>query len=320
MKDCYGREITYLRLSVTQLCNLRCRYCMPADGVCKKRHEEMMTMEEMITAVNAAATLGIRKLRITGGEPLMKKNIVSICREAASVPGIEELCLTTNGILLPGSAESLKQAGVQRINISLDTINEEKYSWITGGGKLSDALKGVEAALDAGFEKIKINTVLIGGFNDDEIPELAGLTMKYPVDVRFIELMPMYDGGDFDEKAYIPGSRVQEILPQLQPVPESDDQPGTARMLNLPGAKGKIGLINPISSDFCGRCSRIRITADGYVKPCLHSSLEFPVRGMNEEEMRCQIIAAIKEKPKRHGVLSEKERSRAGRNMNQIGG
>ena len=162
MHDKYGREITYLRLSVTELCNLRCRYCMPEDGVCKKRHDEMLTREEMIMAVRAAAALGIRKLRITGGEPLVKAGIVDLCREAAAVEGIHEVCLTTNATLLPKLAAPLREAGVNRLNISLDTLDAEKYRYITRLGELEEAMKGLEAALSCGYEKIKSNTVLIG--------------------------------------------------------------------------------------------------------------------------------------------------------------
>ena len=208
MIDTYGRQITYLRLSVTELCNLRCRYCMPEDGVCKKRHEEMLTQEEMIMAIRAAAALGIRKLRITGGEPLVKSNIVELCRAAAAVEGIEDVCLTTNGTLLPKLAAPLREAGVRRLNISLDTLDAEKFRYITRIGRLEDATAGIEASLAAGFEKIKINSVLIGGFNDDEIPALAGLTRRWPVDLRFIELMPMYDSGDFGPEAFSSPTRL----------------------------------------------------------------------------------------------------------------
>ena len=195
MIDAYGRKITYLRLSVTELCNLRCRYCMPEDGVCKKRHEDMLTQEEMLTAVKAAAELGITKLRITGGEPLVKRDILSICRGVARTEGIKEVCITTNGLLLPELAKPLREAGVSRVNISLDTLDEKKYAYITRRGSLEGAMRGIESALAAGFDKVKINTVLIGGFNDDEIPALAELTRQYPVDLRFIELMPMVDSG-----------------------------------------------------------------------------------------------------------------------------
>ncbi|MBQ9032447.1 MAG: GTP 3',8-cyclase MoaA [Parasporobacterium sp.] len=317
MIDSYGRTITYLRLSVTELCNLRCRYCMPEDGICKKSHEQMLTEEEMICAVRAAAGLGIRKLRITGGEPLVKKNILSLCRKAVQVPGITEVCLTTNATLLPELAAPLKEAGVKRINISLDTLNEEKYRYITRRGDLSQALSGIEAAVSAGFDKIKINAVLIGGFNEEEIPALAELTRKYSADVRFIELMPMYDGGEFGPDAYIPCERVKEVLPDLQ---ELDPDGGVAKLYTLPGAMGNIGLISPLSRHFCGSCNRIRITADGRIKPCLHREAEYSIKGLKEEQMAEQIRLAIERKPQWHGELSAKQRSCAGRTMNQIGG
>ena len=169
MLDSFGRNITYMRVSVTDLCNLRCRYCMPEDGVCKRTHAEMLTEDEIITAMKAAASLGITKLRITGGEPLVKKNIASICRRAAQIPGIREICVTTNGTLLPELAKPLREAGVSRVNISLDTLDADKFRYITRRGELSQAVDGIHAALDAGFEKVKLNAVLIGGFNDDEI-------------------------------------------------------------------------------------------------------------------------------------------------------
>lgn len=317
MKDSYGREINYLRLSVTDLCNLRCRYCMPEDGVCKQSHTQMLTEDEMIQAVNVAASLGITKLRITGGEPLVKKNIVSICRRAAQVEGIREVCLTTNGVLLPQLAKPLKEAGVKRLNLSLDTLNAEKYAYITRIGKLEDFLAGLDAAFDAGFEKIKINAVLIGGFNDDEIVELANLTRQYPVDMRFIEMMPMYDSGDFKESAFIPYIRVLDVLPEAQPVPQDG---GVARLYRLPGAQGNIGLISPISAHFCGECNRLRLTADGKLKPCLHGREEYVIKGLDEAGMRNMMRQAILSKPHWHGDLDALHRSQAGRNMNQIGG
>ena len=317
MRDAFGREITYLRLSVTELCNLRCRYCMPAEGVCKRPHGEMLTQEEMILAVTAAAELGVNKLRITGGEPLVKKNIVSICEEAARVPGIREIGLTTNGTLLPTLAEPLRRAGVNRLNISLDTLDPEKYAWITRVGTLDRAVEGIEAALDAGFEHTKINAVLVGGLNDDEIRPLAELSVKYPVDVRFIELMPMVDRGVFGPEAFIPCDRVVEALPELEALSESD---GVARMYRLPGGQGRIGLISPVSAHFCGACNRLRLTADGKVKPCLHSPLEFPLKGLDKEGMKRQLLAACAAKPERHEALSYESRSHSGRSMNRIGG
>lgn len=317
MIDRLGREITYLRISVTDKCNLRCRYCMPEAGVCKKSHADMLTEDEIVTAVEAAASLGITKLRLTGGEPLVKKNIVSICRRAAAVEGIREVCLTTNGVRLPELAGQLRQAGVIRLNLSLDTLDEEKYAYITRVGKLEAFHAGLQAALEAGFEKIKINSVLIGGFNEADIPALAALTRQYPVDVRFIELMPMYDGGDFDQRAFIPCSRVLEQLPEAVPV-QADG--GVAKLYRLPEAKGNIGLISPLSAHFCASCNRIRLTADGKVKPCLHSGDEYSLKGLELSEMRRVLQEAIWNKPAWHGDLDAQHRSKAGRNMNQIGG
>ena len=317
MTDRLGREITYLRLSVTDRCNLRCRYCMPEEGVCIKKHSDMLSEEEMVTAVEAAAALGITKLRITGGEPLVKKNILSICRRAASVPGIREVCLTTNGTLLPGLAGRLWEAGVSRLNLSLDTLDPRKYAHITRLGSLDDFMDGLGAALDAGFEKIKLNAVLIGGFNDDEIVPLAELTRRYGVDMRFIEMMPMYDGGDFDEKSFIPCTKVLEQLPDAIPV---DRDGGVARLYRLPGARGNIGLISPVSAHFCGSCNRIRVTADGKIRPCLHSPEEYSLKRLDFEGMKAVLAEAIWNKPAWHGELDALHRSRAGRNMNQIGG
>ena len=317
MIDKLGRDITYLRISLTDKCNLRCRYCMPEEGVCRRQHHEMMNEDEVVTAVQVAASLGIHKIRLTGGEPLVKKNIVSICRRVAEVEGVREVCLTTNGLLLPQLAKELRKAGVKRLNLSLDTLDPEKYAYITRIGKLEQFRAGLEAALDAGFDKVKINAVLIGGFNDDEIEALAGLTMEYPVDMRFIELMPIQDHDEFGESAYVPYSRVLEKLPQAVPV-EKDG--GVAKLYRLPGAKGNIGLISPISAHFCGECNRIRLTADGKLKPCLHSAEEYSIKGLDQNGMMAVFQEAIWNKPAWHGDLDAVNRSKAGRNMNEIGG
>ena len=315
MLDRFGRTITYLRVSVTERCNLRCRYCMPAEGV--SNCPEELSREELLRAMEAAADLGIRKLRITGGEPLVRRDIVELCAGAAAIDGIQELCITTNGTLLPELARPLKEAGVRRVNISLDTLDARKYAAISRCGSLDQAWKGLEAALDADFEKIKLNAVLIGGFNDDEIPALAELTKQYPVDMRFIELMPMVDSGEFGPEAFIPCSTVLEKLPEAQPV-EQDG--GVAKLYRLPGAQGNLGLISPVSAHFCAECNRLRLTADGKLKPCLHSAAEYSLRGLDAEGMRAQFEAAILGKPRWHGVLSATEHSKAGRSMNRIGG
>ena len=317
MIDKLGRDITYLRISLTDKCNLRCRYCMPEEGVCKRTHQEMMSEDEVVAAVEVAASLGIHKIRLTGGEPLVKKNIVSICRRVAAVEGIREVCLTTNGLLLPQLAKDLREAGVKRLNLSLDTLDADKYAYITRIGKIEQFRAGLEAALNAGFDKVKINAVLIGGFNDDEIEALADLTREYPVDMRFIELMPIQDHDEFGESAYVPYSRVLERLPDAVPVARDG---GVAKLYRLPGALGNIGLISPISAHFCGECNRLRLTADGKLKPCLHSADEYSIKGLGKDGMRADFEEAIWNKPAWHGDLDAVNRSKAGRNMNEIGG
>lgn len=321
MQDSFGRTITYMRLSVTDLCNLRCRYCMPEEGVEKLTHPEMLTEDEMVDAVRAAASLGISKIRITGGEPLVKKNILSLCERIGQIEGIEEMAITTNGTLLPKMAAPLRAVGIRRVNISLDTLDPDKYARMTRRGSFEEAWAGVMAALEAGFEKVKLNAVLIGGFNDDEIEDLVGLTKRYPMDVRFIELMPMAGSDEFGQSAHIAGDEVLRRVPDLQPAGEEHLHSGqVARMYQLPGAKGRVGLINPLSHSFCSACNRIRLTADGKLKPCLHSSQEISLKGLDLDGMREKMREAIAAKPKEHPVLDATHRSDAGRQMNEIGG
>ena len=311
MRDSYGRDITYMRVSVTDLCNLRCRYCMPAEGVIKKSHDDIMSEEEIITVIESASELGIRKIRFTGGEPLVKKNIISICRRTHEIPGINEICITTNGILLPQFAQSLKDSGVERVNISLDTLRPEKYSYITRGGNIADVLRGIESAIQTGF-RVKINTVLIMGFNDDEISDMAGMTRDNDIDIRFIELMPMVE--NFAD-GFISSQKILDMLPDIEPL-ESD---GVAKIYSLKNARGRIGFISPISESFCDSCNRIRLTADGYLKPCLHSKTEIFIRHKTKDEIKSLIINAIMSKPKRHN-LNANHITESLRTMNRIGG
>ncbi len=324
MRDKYNREIKYLRVSLTELCNLRCRYCMPYDGVCKKKHEEMMTEEETISAIRVAAKLGITKIRLTGGEPLLKKNIVNIVSNIKKIDGIEEVCMTTNAVLLDKYANDLKNAGLDRINISLDTLKEDKFKYITRLGNLQDTLNGLDKALEVGFKKIKINTVLIGGFNDDEIVDFAKITIDKPIDVRFIELMPMYDSGDFGEKAFMPYDKALERIITYfgnDNIEKSENAKGSvAKLYKIKDAKGHLGFISPVNNHFCAECNRIRLTADGKLKPCLHSSQEIVIKGLSEDEMEKKIVEAIYAKPEKHDELSYVSRSKSNRNMNEIGG
>lgn len=315
MQDAVSRPITYLRLSVTDRCNLRCAYCMPEQGVEKLAHADICSLEELAEMVSAAAACGITKVRITGGEPLVRRGLPSLCRAIRGIPGIRELCLTTNGGRLSEYAKPLFDAGVDRLNVSLDTLDAAKYARITRGGRLSDVLSGIEDAVKAGFPYPKLNVVLIGGFNDDEIERYVDLTRDTPTEVRFLELMPVGQCAAWDRSRFVSADTVLEKCPAL--VPEADI--GTARRYRIPGHAGTVGLIAPLSHKFCATCDRIRITADGRLKPCLHSDIEIPLRGLHGEELAAGIQQGIREKPVCH-ELNRTGKSDTHRNMNAIGG
>lgn len=314
MRDCYGRTIDYLRLSVTDLCNYRCRYCMPAAGVEKRPHREILSVEEITEFSRAAVHCGVWKIRLTGGEPLVRHGIVEICRQLADIPGLRELCMTTNGSLLPELAKPLRRAGVARLNISLDTLNPDKFASITRRGTLSAVLDGLRAAEDAGFSNLKLNTVLIGGFNSDEIVDFVNLTLHHPWEIRFIELMPMGECADWNQTRFLSSNAVLNACPDLRPV----DSDGVARRFRLANAAGTVGLISPLSHEFCGDCRRIRITSDGHLKGCLHSREELPLRGLHGQALENAIREGIRQKPERHHL--GESGSNTPRDMNEIGG
>ncbi len=315
MNDTLGRKITYLRLSVTDLCDLRCIYCMPEHGVPKRAHSEICSLEELCDMAAAAVSLGVRKVRITGGEPLVRRGVVSLCRMLRALPGLEELCLTTNGVRLPELAAPLREAGVDRLNISLDTLRPERYRSITRIGELSSVLRGLDAAEAAGFSHTKLNCVLMGGVNDDEIEDFVRLTQARPLSVRFIELMPMGACAKWEKARFLPAGAVLDRVPEL--VPAGTD--GVSRLYRIPGAAGTVGLIEPMSHAFCAECSRIRITADGKLKPCLHADTEIALRGLHGEALLDAIRQGIARKPERH-ALTRDGQSHAGRCMSEIGG
>ena len=314
MLDGCGRTIDYLRLSVTDLCNYRCRYCMPADGVCKRPHGDILSVEELVEIGRAAVKCGVKKIRLTGGEPLVRRGILDICHGLRAIPGLEELCLTTNGSLLPSMAAPLREAGVDRLNISLDTLRPDRFREMTRLGTLSDVLEGIRAAEDAGFTNLKLDTVLIGGFNDDEIGDFLLLTMEHPWEIRFIELMPMGPCAEWEKFCFL---SVDSILQRYTTLQKIGTQ-GVARRYRLPGAKGTIGLISPMSHDFCADCRRIRVTADGKLKGCLHSREELPLRGLHGKDLEDAICRGILQKPQRHHLAEHP--SDTPRTMNQIGG
>lgn len=314
MKDGYGRDIYYLRLSVTDLCNLRCVYCMPAGGVEKRRHEDVLTVEELEEIARSAGRCGIRKIRLTGGEPLVRRGIVDICARTAAAPGVEEVCMTTNGLLLPKLAPELRKAGLRRVNISLDTLSPELYRELTRVGNIEDAVSGLKAALD-NFQTVKINAVLIGGTNEPEIRQMVYITKDAPVELRFIELMPIGECAHWPRERFLENSAVLEAVPELEPCGTS----GVARLFSLPNARGRVGLISPLSSHFCPECNRIRITPDGRLKPCLHSAQEIELRGFHGAELDAKLREGICVKPMRHH-LSPASPSESLRGMSRIGG
>ncbi|MFZ5352491.1 MAG: GTP 3',8-cyclase MoaA [Bacillota bacterium] len=321
MKDKQGRNINYIRVSVTDRCNLRCRYCMPEEGIVKKEHSEMLALEEIYKVIEACMPLGINKVRLTGGEPLVRKGIVELISKLSKLEQIKDIALTTNGVLLAEYADDLKKAGLSRVNISLDTLDGNKYRSITRCGKIQDVLNGIEAAKACNLTPIKINTVLIGGFNDDEIEDFVNLTKYGNIDVRFIELMPIGQASSWTKDKFIPNSIVLDRVKELEEV-EGYDPGSTARYYKLPDALGKVGLINPISHKFCSECNRIRLTADGKLKPCLHSNQEIDIKSILREDggnLFSAIEAAVYSKPLQHN-LEDKEYIPINRDMFRIGG
>jgi cyclic pyranopterin phosphate synthase len=290
---------------------------MPAAGIAKKDKEKHLSFNDIISLVRAGAELGIKKIRLTGGEPLLRKDIIKLVEEIRAVPGIEELAMTTNGLLLSEYAADLKKVGLDRVNISLDTLDREKYYHITRGGDLDKVLQGIETAHKNGLEPVKINTVLMKNFNETEISDLVNMTKNENTDVRFIELMPLGEGISWYDSYYLPGDTVLKKIPQLT---KADQEPGgTARIYRLPEGKGKVGLIEAVSHSFCSTCNKIRITSTGKIKPCLHMKEEtdiFKLRsdGMSDKEI---IMQSIKEKPFSHQINTKQYLEK---NMFEIGG
>ncbi|MGF7060605.1 GTP 3',8-cyclase MoaA [Brassicibacter mesophilus] len=318
MIDSYGRRINYLRISVTDLCNLRCRYCMPEQGIYKVEHRDVLTLEEVYKVAQAFISLGIDKIRLTGGEPLIRKGIVNLVEDISKLDKVKDLSMTTNGILLKKYARDLKNAGLNRVNISLDTLNADKYSSITRGGKLKDVLDGIAEAKSVGLTPIKINTVLIGGFNVDEIEELVYLTENEEIDVRFIELMPVGEAAGWAVDKFSPNQIILDKVKALTKI-ENVDPSSPAVYYRLPNGKGRVGIINPISCKFCDNCNRVRLTAQGKLKLCLHSNEEIDLKETLRSggDIEKVIRESIMQKPESHHL---EEGKYIDKNMFQIGG
>ena len=313
MKDRFGRNITYLRISVTDLCNLRCKYCMPESGVKSLCHSDILSIEEIVEIVKVASKNGIKKIRLTGGEPLVRRGFINLCKQISEINEIEDIAITTNGVYLKSMADELFENKVRRINFSLDTLIKEKYNDITRRNDFDKTMESLFYAIKKGF-KVKINVVLIGGFNDDEIEDFVNLANDYDLEVRFIELMQIGETANWSKDKFVSNKFVLEKVPEL----EFDGVSGVAKIYKIKGQKGRIGLISPISCSFCEDCNRIRLTSDGKLKPCLHSKDEINLKGLSGEELEEVFKRGIYEKPEKHHL--EDGKSESARDMNKIGG
>lgn len=326
--DSLARPISYLRISVTDRCNLRCIYCMPAEGIPHKfPHEEILRYEEIARVVEAAAGLGINKVRLTGGEPLARLGIAELVRMIASIPGIDDISMTTNGILLARHAQELKDAGLHRVNVSLDTLQPTRFRQITRLGELEDVLAGIEAAERAGLHPIKVNNVVMRGLNDDEIADFARLTLTRPWHIRFIEIMPVGETAEQAKMGFVPvaeiRARIEAEVGPLEPSDGAGRGAGPARYYRLPNAPGTIGFISAVSEHFCFHCNRLRLTADGKLRPCLLSDQEIDIRaalrrGAGLQELQAILRQAVEQKPAGHHLAEDI--TATGRLMSQIGG
>lgn len=330
MLDSYSREINYLRVSITDRCNLRCIYCRPKEGISLQGHDDILRYEEMLRVISLAVKLGLVKVRLTGGEPLIRRGFVDFIAELKAIDGLKDISLTTNGILLEPFARSIYDAGIRRINISLDSLNRDKYRQMTRGGNLDDVLRGIARAEEIGFSPIKINTVAIRGFNDDEALDFAALADEKPFQVRFIELMPVGKTGIDSGNDYIPASQLIERISrryELVPLKEKKNKSdGPAKIFKIEGGRGEIGFINPVSDHFCKTCNRMRLTADGKLRVCLLNDEEVDVKQAlrdhcSDTELEHLIWKAVLLKPEQHDMIcTENSLKKCSRNMSEIGG
>lgn len=335
MKDTFGREISYLRIAVTDRCNLRCVYCMPEEGVDFRPHEEILSYEEIQKVVKIAVPLGITKIRITGGEPLVRKDIAGFIADLRAIPGIEEIAVTTNGILLPRLAAPLKKAGLDRVNISLDSLRPDRYKEITRGGDLSKVIHGIKLALDLGLKPVKINVVVVKGFNDDEVMDFVQFAKENEVHVRFIEFMSIGESRTWKNRGYVDNAQLKDriSLKDMTLTALSEEEVsvlgnGPAEYFKVKDGLGTIGFISPVSNHFCSRCNRMRLTADGKLRPCLLSDRYVDIKtalrsGASHDELQALVKKAIWNKPEEKEInqtQAEKDKKDDLTYMSQIGG
>jgi len=310
LQDSHGRAIRDLRISITDRCNFRCFYCMPKEAMEWQPKGEILTFEEIVTLTEVFVSLGISKLRVTGGEPMLRRDIEKLIARLAVIPGVEDLAMTTNAHFLRGRAQGLKEAGLQRLTISLDSLDAERFALLTGRNELSQVLDGIDAAIEAGLDPVKVNSVVIRGINDDQAVGFAAFAREKGVRVRFIEFMPLDNGKVWKREMVVPGEELRERISAVYPLErvKSNNLSETARRWRFAdGAPGEIGFINPVSQPFCGHCSRIRLTADGMIRTCLFSTVEYNIKrllrnGAEREELVDFILATIEKKEDRHHI------------------
>jgi cyclic pyranopterin phosphate synthase len=324
LQDRYRRRINYLRVSITDRCNLRCTYCMPAEGLDLLQHTDILSYEEILRVARVSLRLGIEKIRITGGEPLVRRGVVEFVRSVAALPGLQDLSLTTNGLLLADMAEELRAAGLRRVNVSLDTLDPARFEEVARRPGLDQVLRGLQAAKECGLTPIKVNVVAMRGTNDDEIERFADFARENGFEVRFIEFMPAR-ADEWSQTRFLTAAEVLDILRRryaLVPVEEGRSS-GPSRTFHLPGG-GRVGVISPLSEHFCGRCNRLRLTAEGRLRSCLFSERETDLRQLlrspaSDEELSRAIREAVHHKPEGHR-LGEEERHKCGLAMSRVGG
>jgi GTP 3',8-cyclase len=334
LRDGFERTIDYMRISITDRCNLRCVYCMPSGGLPPIAHREILSYEEIIRILRVAVQTGVRKVRITGGEPLVRKNITYLIQQIKKIDGIQDLSLTTNGILLDQYAEKLAEAGLDRVNISLDSLHPGRFREITRGRDIESVLKGIEAAEKAGLVPIRINMVPIRGLNDEEVLEFARMTFQSAYQIRFIEFMPFRSQEIWSPERFIPSEEIRAAVERIGPLtPVQLKRSGPARYFKFDGAAGVLGFISPISNHFCSACNRLRLTADGKLRPCLFSETEIDLKtairsDASDDEIQRLIRLTVAIKPKGHNIKIQDEKLRAimqsktdiARPMSRIGG
>lgn len=325
--DAFHRQHNYLRISVTDRCNLRCHYCMPAEGIMLKERTGILNFDEIVRLTRIFAGMGVKKVRLTGGEPLVRRNLPDLIARLAEIPHIKTVGMTTNGVLLPRYVAELKTAGLSRLNVSLDSLRPERFAHISRRPHFHPVMKGIQAALDAGFSPLKINTVVMRGINDDELLDFVELVRNNPLNIRFIEYMP-FKSNNWKKAGFIPYQEMKARISHKYSLRPGDgltgNAPGVARDYRIPGFRGQVSFISPISKHFCDSCSRLRLTAEGSLKTCLFSAAEVNLRdaireGASNGQIQQIIQNGLQLKPWAH-PSTEELLNTENRTMTEIGG